>query len=327
MEQLDVLRVESSDDEDNTSLIGAQHIRTTECRQPAHFRPSAPQHLRETTPPPTIRVLPTGSFGLWPQAIVERAASRRVWPAPIAATAASDIQNCLLTLLHTQPTNGFAASRRLQCSTPLDALPYWESRRYLQWGTLAKPLPLGVVAGLTVVLGITAMVMPSKAPQTNELAMPNNERTDDLAASRGLSRDYLLLGSVATPTLAAALTTTLPSVPPTPTTALLTPPTTVKPQVVVKVATVPSATSGCSASKAAAHACWDGLIGQYAWNTTTAFNVMWCESRGNPNARNARSSATGLFQILGGPVDPQANVRLAYQMYAKRGWQPWVCKG
>lgn len=87
------------------------------------------------------------------------------------------------------------------------------------------------------------------------------------------------------------------------------------------------ATSNCSASRAAAHACWDHLINQYSWNTTTAFNIMWCESTGNPNAKNPRSTATGLFQILGGPYDPAANVRLAYQMYSKRGWQPWVCKG
>ena len=80
-------------------------------------------------------------------------------------------------------------------------------------------------------------------------------------------------------------------------------------------------------SRSAAEACWGGLIAQYSWDYQTALNVMWCESHGDPQARNSRSTATGLFQILGGPTDPAANVRLAHAMYRQRGWQPWVCKG
>lgn len=75
-----------------------------------------------------------------------------------------------------------------------------------------------------------------------------------------------------------------------------------------------------------AHACWDGLIGQYDWPFTTAFNTMYCESTGQYNAKNG-SGATGLFQVLGGPIDPAANVAAAYSMWQERGWQPWVCKG
>jgi hypothetical protein len=107
--------------------------------------------------------------------------------------------------------------------------------------------------------------------------------------------------------------------------------TTSKPKAKV-AATAPSYspvgnTAKCSTSKSAAEACWGGLISQYSWNYQTAVNVMWCESSGNPNARNPHSTATGLFQILNGPTDPVANVRLAAQMYAARGWEPWVCKG
>ena len=54
-----------------------------------------------------------------------------------------------------------------------------------------------------------------------------------------------------------------------------------------------------------------------------AERIVWCESRGNPNARNS-SGAVGLFQILGGSVDPVANVARAYEMYRARGWQPWT---
>jgi hypothetical protein len=52
---------------------------------------------------------------------------------------------------------------------------------------------------------------------------------------------------------------------------------------------------------------------------------MMCESGGNANAYNARSGATGLFQILGGPFDPAANVAMAFRMWQQRGWQPWTC--
>ena len=67
---------------------------------------------------------------------------------------------------------------------------------------------------------------------------------------------------------------------------------------------------------------WKSLVAQYPWDVAVAESIVWCESRGNPNARN-RSGATGLFQILGGPIDPVANVATAYDMYRARGWQPW----
>lgn len=68
---------------------------------------------------------------------------------------------------------------------------------------------------------------------------------------------------------------------------------------------------------------WAHLVSRYPWTVGTACAVLACESGGNPNARNPSSSATGLFQILGGPVDPAANVARAYAMWHARGWQPW----
>lgn len=67
---------------------------------------------------------------------------------------------------------------------------------------------------------------------------------------------------------------------------------------------------------------WWSLIARYPWNAALAHRIMMCESHGNPNAHN-RSGANGLFQILGGPYDPEANVATAYHMYSQRGWQPW----
>jgi hypothetical protein len=68
---------------------------------------------------------------------------------------------------------------------------------------------------------------------------------------------------------------------------------------------------------------WGPLLSQYPWDTGLAYQVMMCESHGDPGAVNSNSGATGLFQILGGPSDPVANVALAYDMYSHRGWQPW----
>jgi hypothetical protein len=72
---------------------------------------------------------------------------------------------------------------------------------------------------------------------------------------------------------------------------------------------------------------WGHLVFAYDWPHSTACAVLGCESGGNPNAKNRRSSATGLFQILNGPYDPAANVALAYRMWRARGWQPWNVGG
>ena len=68
---------------------------------------------------------------------------------------------------------------------------------------------------------------------------------------------------------------------------------------------------------------WKAIVRRYPWDAGVAERIVWCESRGNPNARNS-SGAVGLFQILGGSVDPVANVARAYEMYRARGWQPWT---
>lgn len=69
------------------------------------------------------------------------------------------------------------------------------------------------------------------------------------------------------------------------------------------------------------------LLSQYDWPVWQALDVAWCESKWNPLAQNA-SSATGLFQIIGGNpamFDPAANVAAAYAKYldgVSRG-NPW----
>lgn len=68
---------------------------------------------------------------------------------------------------------------------------------------------------------------------------------------------------------------------------------------------------------------WHALV-SCLWReaASTAFRVVHCESGGRPDAHNS-SDHNGLFQIHHGPYDPEANTRLAYSMYRRRGWQPW----
>lgn len=358
MEQLEDTRIASEIDEaDGQPLPKAQHFRSSPCQRPAHFRASTPQHFRSSgplhmapeavrivrlSPPPAIPLPPSpGAIAnaafvrrlhaqspvhVWPDDVSERLTNRSVWPGTLRSMSECNVQDCVYSLLHASPSDDFIYRRRSQMRprASVEALPYWESRWSTYRQNLAKPLPIGIAAGLSAVLAMSSTASQSAPTQA---ALASAERSDDASASRGVLRgDW-----VPTPVVVAAPTTTAAPAPATtvpPTTAAPQPvATTVKKAVVKPPATVPKATSQCSASKAAAHACWDGLIAQYNWNTTTAFNIMWCESRGNPNAKNPRSTATGLFQILNGPYDPAANVKLAYEMYSKRGWQPWVCKG
>jgi hypothetical protein len=66
---------------------------------------------------------------------------------------------------------------------------------------------------------------------------------------------------------------------------------------------------------------WRELLSRYPWDVAVASRIVWCESKGDPNARNGRH--VGLFQIAHGPTDPTANVALAFRMYTARGWRPW----
>ena len=81
---------------------------------------------------------------------------------------------------------------------------------------------------------------------------------------------------------------------------------------------------------------WRPLVQQYfGKNTDKALRVMACESRGNPNAKNRRSSASGLFQFLsstwktwgvGDVFDPEANVAAAARLsHGGTTWRAWSC--
>ncbi len=88
---------------------------------------------------------------------------------------------------------------------------------------------------------------------------------------------------------------------------------------------------------------WRPLVVVYfaATDVETAMCLIAAESGGNPNAKNRRSSAAGLFQFLrntwnsvpvsvsGGSYDsgrvynPEANVAAAAWLKRRSGWTPW----
>ena len=113
--------------------------------------------------------------------------------------------------------------------------------------------------------------------------------------------------------------------------ALYTPPTTKRP-------------SSRSLTIGEAAEAWRSLVAAYfpADQVDYALAVLWCESKGNPNAANPTSSARGLFQHLerywparsssagwaGYSIfDPTANVAVAAWLSADgTGWHHWTCR-
>lgn len=85
---------------------------------------------------------------------------------------------------------------------------------------------------------------------------------------------------------------------------------------VVPRAPVPRSTAGVEQ--------WRDEVAVYGdWDVDLMLAIMRCESGGRADAKNRYSTATGLFQILGGPYDPVANISLAHSMWSTRGTQPW----
>ncbi len=86
---------------------------------------------------------------------------------------------------------------------------------------------------------------------------------------------------------------------------------------------------------------WRPLVAAYfpADRVDEALKVIWCESRGDPSAKNPNSTASGLFQILRGwwsgdwstaipafdPFDPEANVAAASIIAGGTNyWSDWA---
>ena len=82
---------------------------------------------------------------------------------------------------------------------------------------------------------------------------------------------------------------------------------------------------------------WRPMVAYYwpAEHVDRMLRIMACESGGLPTAKNPRSSATGLFQIMkfwqkawpGDYTDPWTNAAVAYQIWLTQGYGAWVCKG
>jgi hypothetical protein len=68
---------------------------------------------------------------------------------------------------------------------------------------------------------------------------------------------------------------------------------------------------------------------QYPWNAERAYQIMMCESSGDPLAYNP-AGHVGLFQVAlihrwtrAELENPEINVAAAFELYEGRGWQPW----
>ena len=86
---------------------------------------------------------------------------------------------------------------------------------------------------------------------------------------------------------------------------------------------------------------WVSLVEAYfaPGDVQRALDVIWCESRGNPDATNTASGAAGLFQHLpkfwaersanagwadADIYDPTANTAVAaWLVYSDGGWKHW----
>jgi hypothetical protein len=81
---------------------------------------------------------------------------------------------------------------------------------------------------------------------------------------------------------------------------------------------------------------WHDLAISVGWteeNWLTLACIIDRESHGNPNAKNSRSSATGLLQILASHhpgvdlFDPETNLQVGLEMLQSSGWAPWNLPG
>lgn len=81
------------------------------------------------------------------------------------------------------------------------------------------------------------------------------------------------------------------------------------------------------------------IINSYDWPVAYAMAICQQESQGNPNAEGDKKTpyhSYGLFQVRALPgrpsgeelIDPEFNIKIAYQIYKESGWCPWsVYKG
>ena len=85
---------------------------------------------------------------------------------------------------------------------------------------------------------------------------------------------------------------------------------------------------------------WRDLVAAYfpADAVDRMLRIMACESGGSPSAKNSRSGASGLLQIMpfwadhfgiarSDLFDADTNVRIARKVWDQQGFGAWACKG
>jgi transglycosylase-like protein with SLT domain len=188
--------------------------------------------------------------------------------------------------------------------------PPWRVRALI-WVRLAL---VSAVAGTAVIAGSTPdpvsdvearVHLTASAPPTPQPAAPDDR----------LARWRPRPPSTTTPP--PTTTTTRPPPPPR-----RPPPAPRRPTTTIARPTTTVASSGLPAAVER----WRSLVAAYSdWPVNLMLSIMWCESKGDPNAQN-RSGAAGLFQHLPPPPgwrDPKTNTDAAHSKWATRGTQPW----
>ena len=74
------------------------------------------------------------------------------------------------------------------------------------------------------------------------------------------------------------------------------------------------------------------LVNAFGKKAPLMRKIMMCESGGNPNARNAHSTAVGLFQVMASVhgqsiealKDPAYNIWYAQKLFLEQGVNPWT---
>lgn len=93
-----------------------------------------------------------------------------------------------------------------------------------------------------------------------------------------------------------------------------------------------AAPEGCNSwamkTRAESDSCWYGWIAQWQdWDAWRMLRILYCESRGNPFAKNPHSGAAGLLQVIGGSIgDGPSNIALGHDVWQRGGYSRWSCK-
>ncbi len=81
-------------------------------------------------------------------------------------------------------------------------------------------------------------------------------------------------------------------------------------------------------TRAESDACWRESVSRWTdWDVDRMLRILYCESRGDPWAKNRHSGAAGLLQVIGASQgDGPANIELGHSVWLRGGYSRWTCR-